>query len=235
MSALSHFYSSTVGKKIIMAVTGLALFGFVVAHMAGNLKAFGGFDQSGVHKLDLYAAFLREAGAHLLGESGLLWGARAALLGCVVLHVMMAVQISARNLAAKPVQYQGQRYSKASTASLSMRIGGAVLLLFIILHILHFTTGTIAGAGFVEGRVYANVFQAFQSTAITVLYLVALCAVGLHLSHGIWSAFQTLGIPGAQCLPKLKIVAGLVALAICFGFASVPLAIHFGFLPSPTH
>ncbi len=234
MGALCRFYESTVGKKVIMALTGLLLIGFVVGHMAGNLKTFMGFDAEGIAKLDHYAVYLRSIASDVLGHGVFLWITRGVLLGAVFLHILMAVQLTMRNRASRPQQYAGQRYSSATAASRTMSIGGTLLLVFIIFHILHFTTGHAHPHGFVEGHVYANVYNAFQHGSLVALYVVAMCALCLHLYHGTWSVFQTLGIEARGWNSMLRTIAKAVAFVVCVGFISVPIAMYAGMLPPPT-
>lgn len=234
MTSLGRFYQSTVGKKIIMAVTGLMLIGFVIGHMAGNLKTFMGFDSEGIAKLDHYAVFLRQIGEAMLGHGTFLWISRFVLLGAVILHIMSAVQLTLRNKAGRPQAYAKKSYDSATVASRTMSIGGTILLLFIIFHILHFTTGQAHTHGFVEGQVYSNVYNAFQHGPITLIYVVAMCGLFLHLYHGSWSVFQTLGIDSPGWNGMLRCLAKGIAFVVCVGFLSVPLAFYFGMLPPPT-
>src|SRR2546423_13220750 len=185
---LVRFYRSTIGKKIIMALTGLIGVGFVIGHMAGNLQAF-----VGANKLNAYGALLHGP----LGE--LLWLVRLALLVAVIFHVLMAYQLTMRARAARPLGYQ-QRTPQVSTwASRTMRWGGAFLLLFIILHILHFTTGQLDPAAWHErldaaGRrdVYGNLVASFHIWWVATFYVGAMIFLGLHLYHGAWSSVRTL-------------------------------------------
>lgn len=217
-----------------MALTGLVMVGFVVAHMVGNLKAFAGIDHAtGLYKLDEYAALLRELGAPLIGRTTLLWLARFGLLAAVVLHIVSAVQLRMRIMRARPINYQTVKYRASNFASRMMAVGGAVLLLFIIGHILHFTTGTLHFQGFAEGRVYTNVFRAFSIGGIVGLYVVAIVFLGIHLYHGVWSMFQTLGVQSAELNLGIRCVAQLLAVIVTIGFLSVPLGVYFGVIPAP--
>lgn len=234
MGALARFYGSTVGKKFVMAVTGLILVGFVVGHMAGNLKLFMGFDSNGVAMLDHYAEMLREIGADFLGRENFLWIVRAALLGTVCLHFLTAFQLVQRNRAGRPQNYVNQRYQSSTLASLTMVIGGIVLLFFIVFHILHFTTGHLHTYGFEHGKVYANVYSAFQHGSLVAIYAIAMMALCLHLYHGTWSVFQTLGIDSKGWNCCLRSFAKALALVVAIGFVLVPFAIYFKFVPSPT-
>jgi succinate dehydrogenase / fumarate reductase, cytochrome b subunit len=226
---LSAAYRSTVGKKVIMAVTGLMLIGFLVGHMAGNLKAFAGIDPtSGLHKLDEYAHFLREIGEKMLGKGGVLWLVRIVLLGAVGLHILSAIQLARINKRARGSSYQTVRYNSSTIASRSMYYGGLVIAFFIVFHILHFTTGNLHFRGFIEGKVYNNVVLAFQSPLIVLIYLAALTAVALHTYHAGWSLFQTLGLDTPQINRPLRIGVKVLAVVLFLGFLAVPFSVLLG-------
>src|SRR5262249_2028446 len=177
------FLGSTVGKKVVMAVTGLILFGFVVAHLIGNLQVF-----LGPEALDAYAVFLRE----FLHGAGL-WIARVVLLAAVVLHIWGATSLTITSRKARPKGYREYRARESTYASRTMVWSGPILLLFIVYHLLHLTFGTVH-PNFVEGRVYHNVITGFRVWPVTLFYVVAQLALGLHLYHGGWSMLQTLGL-----------------------------------------
>lgn len=235
MSLVRDFYRSTVGKKIVMALTGLVLIGFVAGHMAGNLKIFAGADPiTGVYKIDHYAEFLHEMGADLFGHEGVLWIVRVVLLVCVVLHALSGIQLARLNRAAKPAGYKVCAYRSANAASRTMLYGGLFLIAFITFHILHLTTGTLHYRGFVEEQVYANVYSAFQSPLLVGFYVASMAALGLHLYHGTWSCFQTLGVDTPRWNGPIRAVAKVAAVVIFVGFSAVPLAVASGILPAPT-
>jgi len=223
---LVQFYRSTIGKKIIMAVTGLIGIGFVIGHMAGNLQAFVGRD-----KLNAYGALLHGP----LGE--LLWLVRLVLIVAVALHVLMAYQLTMRARAARPIGYK-QRTAQVSTwASRTMRWGGVLLLLFIILHILHFTTGQVDPAGWRDqldaaGRrdVYGNLVASFRIWWVAAFYVVAMIFLGLHLYHGAWSSVRTLGYAKPSPRPLHRRIALLVAVVVWLGFTLVPLGVLTGLI-----
>ena len=223
---LVQFYRSTIGKKIIMAVTGLIGIGFVIGHMAGNLQAFVGRD-----KLNAYGALLHGPLAELL------WLVRLVLIAAVVLHVLMAYQLTVRARAARPVAYE-QRAPQVSTwASRTMRWGGVLLLLFIVLHILHFTTQQVDPAAWRDrldaaGRkdVYGNLVASFHIWWVTAFYVLAMIFLGLHLYHGAWSSVRTLGYAKASPHPLHRRVAMVVAAIVWLGFTIVPLAVFAGFI-----
>jgi succinate dehydrogenase cytochrome b subunit len=223
---LVQFYRSTIGKKIIMAVTGLIGIGFVIGHMAGNLQAFVGRD-----KLNAYGALLHGP----LGE--LLWLVRLVLIVAVILHVLMAYQLTMRARAARPVAYK-QRQAQVSTwASRTMRWGGVLLLLFIILHILHFTTGQVDPADWRDrldaaGRrdVYGNLVASFRIWWVAGFYVLAMIFLGLHLYHGAWSSVRTLGYARPSPHPLHRRIALLVAVVVWLGFTLVPLGVFAGLI-----
>jgi succinate dehydrogenase / fumarate reductase, cytochrome b subunit len=212
-----RFYDSTIGKKVVMAVTGVMLFGFIISHMAANLQVFAGPDA-----LNGYAVKLRELGP-------LLWAARIGLLVAVVLHIVASFQLIALQNAARPVGY-ARRASVGSTyASRTMRWSGPILLAFLIYHLMHFTFGNVHPQ-FEDLRPYENVVVGFRSVPVVIAYLVAMGMLCLHLQHGLWSMFQTLGAAHPRYTPKIKTFAGLTALGIFLGFVIVPVAVLAGWV-----
>jgi succinate dehydrogenase / fumarate reductase cytochrome b subunit len=225
MRRVFSLYRSSIGKKFLMAVTGVVLVGFVIGHMIGNLKAF-----QGEEKLDHYAEFLREVGDPFFSHGQALWIFRIVLLVAVAVHIVAAWQLTRQSRAARPEAYRKGLAPDASTwASRSMRIGGVALLAFIVLHILHFTTGTIH-PDFVEGGVYHNVTVAFQSPWVTLLYAGTMLLLGLHLFHGIWSGLQTLGLNHARYNRYRRPLATVIALVVAVGFVAMPLAVFGGLI-----
>lgn len=217
MSWLLKFWDSTVGKKVVMAVTGILLVGFVLGHMAGNLQMFIGADA-----MNRYAAFLKSTGE-------LLWVARLGLLGAVVLHITAAVQLTRINAAARPQAYAKQEPQVSTLASRTMRIGGFFLLFFIVYHIGHFTTGTWHPA-FSHTGVYGNVIIGFRSPFVVALYVTAMAFLGLHLFHGVWAGFRTLGLQKRSASPIQRTVALWVAILVWAGFTVIPVAVLLGIL-----
>jgi len=216
-----------------MALSGIVLVLFVIGHMAGNLKIFAGINpSSGDYKIDDYGRFLRSMGAEMLGESGVLWLVRLVLLACLVVHAVSGILLAKANRVAKPDGYHVKSYRSANAASLTMLYGGLFLLLFVTFHILHFTTGTVHFS-FVEGEVYANVWSAFQNILTAGFYVVAMALLALHLYHGTWSMFQTLGVDTPRWNRGLRTVAKVVAVALFVGFSAVPVSIVVGALPAP--
>lgn len=228
------FYKTSLGKKLVVASTGIVLFGFVVAHMLGNLKTFMGFDQlAGLHHLDIYAHFLREMGQELAGYSTLLWVARLVLLVCLVLHVITVIQLQGMNSAGRPVAYGRYKYQTSSYAARSMFWGGILLLVFVVYHILHMTTGTLHFKGFQEGHVYFNLYSAFQVPSVVGFYALAMAALAFHIYHGVWSLFQTFGMESSKTNKRNRMLACTAALLLFVGFVCVPLAALCGYLPQP--
>jgi succinate dehydrogenase / fumarate reductase cytochrome b subunit len=213
--AIARFYDSTIGKKAVMAVTGLILFGFLVAHMLGNLQIFLGREVMNAYAQTLHAS------------AGLLWGARFVLGISVILHAWAAIQLSGVKSAARPIGYVKPGNVQASWASRSMMLSGPVIALFVIGHLLHLTTGTIHPQ-FVELRAYENVVNGFSNPVASILYIGAMLLVGSHLSHGIWSMFQSVGFSHPRYTPKLKVFSGVFSWILIAGFVAVPLAVLLG-------
>jgi succinate dehydrogenase / fumarate reductase cytochrome b subunit len=226
--------TTSIGKKVLVAITGLIMYGFVVGHMIGNFKTFAGVNEAtGDHKLDEYAKFLRDFGGELLGHETALWLFRIVLLGAVITHIILVIQLKIRSKKARPVGYAVVKNSCASIASRTMFWGGLILASFIVFHILHLTIGSFSYFNFVEGEVYANVYYAFQSAPVLVFYTLAILALSFHISHGFWSVFQTLGVDRPQTNQLIRFLSSASALILLFGFLSVPYAIYFGVLMPP--
>lgn len=218
-------YRSTIGKKVIMAVTGLLLVGFVIAHMAGNLQMF-----IGPAKMNGYAAFLKSTGE-------LLWVARIGLLVATILHVLMAWQLTQIKRAARAVDYTRRDPQASTLASRSMRWGGVFLLVFIVFHILHFTTGTVFPMAshpdamypvFSHTDVYGNVVSAFRNPLVVAFYVVAMLFLLLHLFHGAWSSVRTLGLMKPSPNPMKRSVSTAIAVIVWLGFSAIPVAVFLG-------
>ena len=224
---LTAFWHTMIGKKVVMAVTGIVFIGFVIGHVFGNLKIFAGPDQ-----INAYSRFLREVGMPELGYGQLLWLVRIVLLVSVTLHITAAVQLTRMSRAARPIGYAAKRDIETSWAARTMRWGGVLLVAFIVFHLLHLTGGIV---GFAAGQfkhlaVYQNVVAAFAVWPIAVFYIVAMGALCLHLSHGIWSMLQTLGWNTARNEATLKIISRVIAIVVFIGFTSVPVAVMTGWL-----
>jgi succinate dehydrogenase / fumarate reductase cytochrome b subunit len=224
-SAVLTIWSTSVGKKAVMAVTGIILVGFVIGHMLGNLKIF-----QGEAKFNAYALWLREMGSPLFGHEQALWLVRLILLGATVLHIVAAVQLTQQSYSARPVGY-GRRDAIVSTyASRTMRWGGAILLLFVVYHLLHFTFGVVgyAPGDFRPLSAYRNVVTGFQVWYVSAFYIIAMVALGLHMYHGVWSMFQTLGMNSLRTDSFYRVLAVIASLAVALGNISVPLAVLAG-------
>ena len=219
--------STMVGKKVVMAVTGIVLVGFVIAHMLGNLKIF-----LGAQAIDTYAVFLRTMGEPLFPYSALLWVVRIVLLTCVALHITAAVQLTRMSRAARPHGYDTKESIATTYAARTMRWSAVILVLFIVYHLLHLTGGVV---GFPPGQfrdlsVYHNVVAGFSVWYVSLFYSVAMACLCLHLDHGIWSLLQTLGWNNARTTSTVRTLSRGVALAVFVGFISVPVAVLAGWL-----
>ncbi|MFZ2491142.1 MAG: succinate dehydrogenase cytochrome b subunit [Thermoanaerobaculia bacterium] len=223
MTWFGNFYRSTIGKKAVMAVSGLILFGFVFVHMIGNLKMY-----LGAEHFNEYAHFLRNVGAPAVPENGVLWIARVVLLVMAGLHVWSAWQLTQLAWAARGTEkYRRRDFEAADYAVRTMRWGGVIVLLFIVFHILHLTTGQ-AHPSFNAENPYANVVAGFQVPWVAAIYIVANLALGLHLFHGVWSMFNSLGLNHERFNAWRTYFAATFALIITLGNVSFPLAVLTG-------
>ena len=219
VSRIERLWRSTVGKKVVMAVTGIVLLSFVVVHMLGNLGVF-----AGAASFDAYGRWLREIGSPMLGEGGLLWVLRAGLLVSLVLHVTAAVQLTKRARAARPSKHAHRAPVRGGIAARTMRWGGLALAVFVVLHLLDLTFGVLNPHG-VSGEIHRNVVASLERPAVALGYAAALLALGLHVRHGIWSALQTLGFTTGRVHRR---VALAVAVTLTLGFLAVPVAVAIG-------
>ena len=216
MNRLFALWETTVGKKVAMAVTGAVMILFLISHMISNVLIFRNPEH-----LDNYAAWLRSLGPAL-------WIARAGLLAAVVIHIIAAYQLTMRARRARPVAYDQHELQVATYASRTMRWGGVLLAVFIVFHLLHFTTGTFH-PDFRPGAPGRNVIVGMQVWPVAVFYLVAMLALGLHFSHGIWSALQTLGLNHPAYNRSRRILAWGLAILVAGGFATIPAAAILGY------
>ncbi|PPK64283.1 succinate dehydrogenase / fumarate reductase cytochrome b subunit [Actinokineospora auranticolor] len=203
-----------------MAVTGAVLFSYVVVHMAGNLKFFGGPDS-----INGYGVFLREFLTPVLGYGGLVWVVRVVLLLAVVLHGTAAVQLARRARKARPVGYAKRPRVQGGYAARTMRWGGVILALFVVYHLLDLTAGVLNPHG-VDGDIHANVVADFQHWYVVLAYTLAVVALGFHLRHGLWSAVRSLG----GTVRNAQTVALVLAVVVTVGFLAVPFSVFFGFV-----
>ena len=215
----SSFIASTIGRKIVMAATGVILFGFVVAHMAGNLQLY-----QGPSAINGYAVFLRE----FLHGAGL-WIARGVLLVAVVLHVWAAVSLTRLDLAARPVAYREWKAMGSTYASRTMRWTGAFVALFVVYHLLDLTLGR-ANPGFDPHDPYRNVLASFQRPAVVAFYVLAVLGLSIHLRHGVWSMLQSVGASHPRYDRWRKAGAAAFAVVVGAGFVLVPLAVAAGWV-----
>jgi succinate dehydrogenase / fumarate reductase, cytochrome b subunit len=225
---------SSVGAKIVVALTGLGLAGFVVAHLIGNLKMF-----SGRESVNDYAHFLK----HDLGL--LLWFARGGLLAIFLLHLVLAIRLKLRSVAARPVPYQHAGSVQATISSRTMVWTGIVIGLFVVFHLAHFTFGWVKQAEVAPGvsrnylelehngkhDVYSMVVAGFTNPVLVVLYVVAQLFLFVHLLHGVQSAFQTLGLTNGRFAPAIRVLGFAVAFAVLAGNLAIVLAVLFGVIP----
>jgi succinate dehydrogenase / fumarate reductase cytochrome b subunit len=215
----ARFYQGAIGKKIVMAATGFVLFGYVLAHLIGNLQIYLGPEQ-----INAYARFLHSM-------PPLLWTARIVLLACVVLHIVSSVQLWALNRAARPDRYVKTQNVPAGYASRTMLWSGPIIGFFVLFHILHLTTGSV-NLPFQELDVYNNLVNGFRLLPVSITYIVAMILLSMHLYHGLWSMFQTLGVSHPRYTPWLKRFAAAFAIFIAVGNISIPVAVLAGLVGS---
>ena len=214
---LQRVLGTTIGLKIVMAVTGVMLCLFVLGHMVGNLQAF-----QGAEPLNAYAKLLRK-------EPALLWSVRLGLLAAVGLHIYAYIVLMRMNQTARAVGYRVVAHKESSYASRSMRLTGPLVLAFIIFHILHLTTGTVH-PDYHEGDVYANLVNGLRVVWVSVFYLLAMGALALHLWHGVWSLFQTLGVSQPRYRSFGRRFATVFTVLVVLGFSAIPLAVLAGII-----
>ena len=229
MSAVPHsgtwigsFYRSAIGKKAVMAVTGVFLFGWIFAHMLGNLKLY-----LGPEHMNEYAKWLRVMGSPAMPNSTLLWVMRIGLLVALWLHIQAATQLTIMNRKARPIGYANRDYVTASYASRTMRWGGVIILLFVWYHLGHLTFGKFH-PNFVQDDPYHNVVAGFQVWWVAAIYIIANLALGLHLYHGLWSMFNSLGLNHRRFNAWRRYFAIAFALAITLGNISFPISVLMG-------
>ena len=213
------FLDSSVGKKVVMAVTGIVLFGFVTVHMLGNLTAY-----MGAEAMNHYAEFLQNM-VHGMG----IWVFRTVLLASVLLHGWAATSLTLANRAARPVGYRAQQLDAATWASRTMRWSGAILGLFIVFHLLHLTTGQVH-PDFIKGNAYHNFVTGFQAPLAAAFYILAQLCLGFHLWHGVWSLTQTLGLSHPRYNTLRRRFAMVVAVAVAGVNISYPIAVLTGLI-----
>ena len=214
------FYRSAIVKKWLMAVSGIILLGYVLAHMVGNLKVFIGEED-----LNHYAEWLRDLGEPILPYSVVLWSLRVVLIAAFAIHIIAAYQLTRMNQQARPVKYQSARdYVAADFASRTMRWTGVIVGLFVIFHLLDLTFGP-ANPEFVRGEVYDNMIESFRRVPVAIAYIVANIALGIHIFHGAWSMFQSLGLNNPRYNAWRRYFAIGFAGLITTGNVAIPLLI----------
>lgn len=207
-----------------MAASGLLFIAFVLMHMYGNLKAFGGHDT-----YNAYAEHLRTFGEPILPREGLLWILRVALIAALVLHVYSAFALWHRSAKARTTKYVMKKNLASSLSSRTMRWGGVTILLFVVWHLINFTIGKVNVSGGSTNDPYNLLVDSFNSWWLTVIYLVAMLALGMHLQHGVWSAAQTLGLTNnARARRNAKSLGWILAVVIAGGFSLVPIFVLAG-------
>jgi len=224
MTVLSALYHSTLGKKYIMALSGLGLFGFVVVHMLGNLQVF-----LGPEPLNAYAVFIKS-------KPVLLWTTRLGLLALVFLHILTAVQLTLRNRAARPEKYDRNKPYRANYASRTLFLSGAALFAFIVYHLMHFTLGLVDPA-YLQLRdsadrhdVYRMTILGFSHPGVSAFYIASMALLCLHLSHGVGSTFQSIGFKNKQTAGWIDRVSKMLAVIVFLGNSSMPLAVLAGII-----
>jgi succinate dehydrogenase / fumarate reductase cytochrome b subunit len=219
-----RFYEAPIGKKAVMAITGVVLIGYVAGHLLGNLQIYSSDPQ----QINRYAAFL-----HSPANAGALWAARALLFLAVVLHVTASVQLWFQNRAARPIGYGKKDDVPASYAARTMIWSGPIVAAFVVFHILHLTVGAVVPLNEIgpdAPDVRYNVITGFQNPAISAFYVIAMVLLCMHLYHGIWSMFQSMGVGHPRYTPALKKFAAVVAILIAIGNCSIPIAVMTGLL-----
>ena len=213
----ARFWAATNGKKAVMAITGFILFLFVIGHMLGNLQVF-----SGPERLNAYGRFLH-------GVPEILWAVRLSLIASVVLHIWASIELALRKNQARPVGYAKRQNTVSTYASRTMYWSGPIILAFVIYHLLHLTAGVVhPGGDFVEGDVYHNVVAGFQVWYVSAWYVFSMILLALHIRHGAWSMFQSVGINHPRHTPILKKAAAVIAVVIAAGYISIPVSIMLG-------
>lgn len=215
-----RFWRSSIGKKWVMALSGIVLLGYVLAHMIGTLKVF-----LGAEHINEYGEWLRDLGEPVFPRSWVLWAMRTALISAFFLHIIAAYQLTRMNQRARPEKYQSPRdYAAANFASRTMRWTGVIVALFLIFHLLDQTWGP-GNPEFVRGDPYHNLIESFHRVPVAIAYIVAMLALGFHIFHGAWSMFQSLGLNNPRFNHWRRVFATSFAVVIVIGEISMPLLI----------
>jgi succinate dehydrogenase / fumarate reductase, cytochrome b subunit len=219
MDKALSFFDTTIGKKVLMALSGLVLFGFVIGHMLGNLQLLLGPEAFNAYAVGLHHNF------------PLLWGTRVVLLVAIVTHVAMAVMLIGQSNAARPTPYRVTAYRRTTYAALTMKMSGFTLLFFILYHLAHFTFPGVAMGAYEHQsyhQAYSNVVHGFSIPWVVALYVTAMVSLGLHLYHGSYSLFRTLGVVHPRRDGTIRGLAQTVALFVTLGNITLPLTVLFG-------
>jgi succinate dehydrogenase / fumarate reductase cytochrome b subunit len=218
---VAEFYASAVGKKWVMAVTGVLLMGFVLAHLVGNLKLYLSREE-----MNLYGEALRDLGGHLVPRTSVLWAMRVGLVVAFVLHVHAAYSLTLVNRRARPAGYESPRdYVAATFASRTMRWTGVIVGLYVLFHLADLTWGS-ANPDFVRGDPYNNLVHSLQRPVVAILYVAANAALGLHLWHGAWSLFQSMGINNPRYNALRARLAQAFTAVVVLGNLSFPVLVQ---------
>jgi succinate dehydrogenase / fumarate reductase, cytochrome b subunit len=213
-----RFFNSTIGKKAVMAISGIALFGFVAVHLLGNLQIFLGPDV-----FNGYARTLRHMPA-------LVWSVRVIMLVMVTLHIWTSLQLAVTKSEARPIGYAKHVSVGSKYASRTMYMSGPIIAAFVIYHLMQFTFG-VGGTAYEQFDAYGNVINGFRVPVVSGFYILAIGLLCLHLRHGLWSMFQTLGFVHPRYMPRIKTAAGFIAFVIFCGFVSIPIAVVLRIVP----
>lgn len=220
MKKALSFLETTIGKKVVMALSGLVLFGFVIAHMLGNLQVLLGPDAFNAYAVGLHSL-----------PAPLFWGARLVILIALVAHIVMALKLVSQSDAARPVAYARKKNERTTYAALTMKMSGITLLFFIIYHLAHFTFPGVAMGAYEHlgyTQVYSNFVNGFSVPWVVAIYVVAMISLGFHIYHGSYSLFQTLGLVHPRRNYLIKNLAQIVALTVTTGNIILPLSVTFG-------
>jgi len=230
-SWLGGFFSSSIGLKWLMALTGIGLLLYLLAHLLGNLKIFLGANELGEYEIDLYAEALRSLGGDLVPRQSILWLFRIGLTAIFAIHIYAAAELTRRNVAARGRgRYEAKRqYEAVNYASRTMRWGGVIILLFLLFHLADLTFGW-ANPDFVYLAAYNNVTASLTRPPVAILYLVAQGALALHIYHGAWSLFQSLGSANARYNILRRYFAVAFAAVIFIGNVAIVLAVWTGWV-----
>jgi succinate dehydrogenase / fumarate reductase cytochrome b subunit len=217
-SRAARFWNATVGKKFVMAVSGAVLFLFIIGHMLGNLQVF-----MGAERFNAYARFLRI-------EPALLWTVRIVLLVMVILHIWASIKLALLNkLESRPIGYVKKKNIDSTYDSRTMYWSGPIIAAFVIYHLMQFTWG-VGGTPYDEELAYENLVRGFQVPFIAIFYIIAMGLLMLHLYHGVWSMFQTVGANHPRYTPLLRRFAKTMAILLFIGFSVIPLAVMTGMI-----